>query len=418
MSMLNKARAAKKAISRAVFSKTVIAYLLFAVALAMTVVYSLWDVVWDPARINWGRLWWSLGLIVGLFSIGMFIGWMLESQNIRDDESSDFCLARRDFREERSKIAPKSQYFSQFHVWERANEINEMKCVELIDAGWRSTDSSVSEDEVVNATAHDIAFYASEGDVRAAMATETAILVDRAKGHEFCISRISQKLGEETIKILSKKEKIEFCEASYYLTDTEYDPKDSHPQLANGYYLSKKNSGKALGGAMSSIALMVAWSILIGGATMDQYYGSSGGAWVNTISRIGSLVAGVLRGFSIVDAFYLGMADVLRDKIGVLEKFYNCVMVDGNFIPDARTPTAKDVYEKARARQKALEDERAEKRRSDDAEAEAARKREEAYEAEEATRMAEEANRSVNETDRPKEAPKEGAKIDVSEILR
>lgn len=414
MSVMNKVRAAKKAVSRAVFSKTVIAYLLFAVALAMTVIYSLWDVVWDPERINWGRLWWSLGLIIGLFSVGMFIGWMLESQNIRDDEQSDFCLARRDFRAERAKIAPKSQYFSQFHVWERANEINEMKCVELIDAGWRSTDSSVSEDEVVNATAHDIAFYASEADIRAAMATETAVKVDRAKGHEFYISRISQKLGEDTIKILAKKEKVEFCEPAYYLTDTEYDPKDSHPQLANGYYLSKKNSGKAVGGALSSIALMAAWSILIGGATMDQYYGESGGAWVNTVSRIGSLIAGVLRGFAIVDTFYLGMANVLRDKIDVLEKFYNCVMVDGNFIPDARTPTAKDVYEKARARQKALEDERAEKRRADEAQAEEARKREEAYEAEEAIRMAEEANASSTSQSKPKEEPK----MDVNQIVR
>lgn len=391
MSVMRTARKAGKTIKRAVFSKTVLALLMLAVSAAITVVYSLWDVSWDPNRIDWGRLGWNMGLLIGLFLIGIFGGWMLEAQSLRDDPESGFCLAKREYADIHQQIEPKTQYFPQFYLWERADEINGIKEQKLIDAGWRMTGSVPEPGKVLNASAHDIACYATAEDIDAAAACDKAVKVDRDERHVFYIAKIGDKLAKETKAIILEKESIEFDPPSYFLTDTDFSASKGLPELAQGAYERKKNDKKAVWGVVSSVLLMAAWAALIGGAVVDSYYGGSASAWINTLSRISSLLGGTLRGLGIVDSYYDGLANLLKKKSNVLHKFKN-VMVDGNFVPDTRTETAQQVYERAMAeereaeakRQKALADARAEREASE-------AKREE-YEARQAEEMAKQAS--------------------------
>lgn len=333
-------------------SRSVISYLLILVSFAMAVTYSLFDVQWDIDKIVWGRLLWNMGLLIGIFLLGLFSGWMLEAQNNVQDELSEFSKSKALYQIERLKAVPKKQYFGQYRQWEVTNEINDLKAKELIDLGWRATDGDFDGQSVLNATAHDIAYYATEADLRNAVATDNAIEV-RRNGHVFYIAKISQELCDKTIKCLNRKCNIRFLEANYYWVDTNFDGDDTLPQFAEGLQIAKRNKGKAVGGVVSSIAFMVAFALLFAGATIDQFYGNTAEVWINTLSRVSGLFGGVLRGFGVADGYYDGLADLLKDKVGVLEGFYNCVMVDGNFVPDTNTKTARDLFLKAREEERA-----------------------------------------------------------------
>jgi hypothetical protein len=351
MNTVNKIKSARRKIGKSLLSRSAISYLMIAISFAMSVAYSLFDIQWNASKINWGRFIWNIGLLVGVFLIGLFSGWMLESQNVIQDELSEFSKAKALYQAERSKVSPKKQYFGQYRQWEVANEINGLKAKELIDVGWRSTDSDFSDGEILNATAHDIAYYATEEDIRQAAETDSAIEV-RRNGHVFYIAKISEKMRDATIKCLNEKCKLRFSEANYYWVDTNFSADDTLPQFAEGLRLGKYNRGKAVGGVASSIMFMFVLALLFAGATIDKFYGNTAEVWINTLSRIGALFGGVLRGIGIVDSYYDGLANQLKDKVNVLEGFYNCVMVDGNFSPDTNTKTAKEIFLKEREKER------------------------------------------------------------------
>lgn len=347
--IVNNAKKAKKAFSKAVFSKTFMSAMIFAVALAITVVYSLLGVSWDVSRIDWGKFTWNMSIIIGLFLLTMFSGWMLEQQNVLSDDMSELSKARKDYQNSRDKIRPKDQYFGQYYLWEKTRQLNAIKADALTAIGWRNADGGDCEGKVLNATAQDIANYATERDIDKAMAVSEndAVLVDHGT-KRFYISRISEEMGKETKKILTRDEKIDFCSAEYYLIGSSYDTKSNSPRFAKGKEESKRNTSKAVTSVMFSAITMVAWSVLVAGAAIDQFYGSSIDAYFNLLSRVISLFCGLTRGMGIADNYYNGLAILLRDKIEVLEGFYNCVMVDGNFKPDTLTTTAEGLFLKAR----------------------------------------------------------------------
>jgi hypothetical protein len=363
MSAINKIKETKRKVSRALFSRTAIAYLLILVSFAITVTYSLMDVRWDATKIDWGKFAWNMGLLLGIFVTGLFSGWMLEAQNLVADELSEFSKSKADYQEERNKILPKKQYFEQYRQWEVTNEINSLKAKELVEIGWRATDSDFSEDGILNATARDIAFYATEQDLRRAVKTDGAIEVKCNNGKTFYIAQISQELCDKTIKLLNEKCEIRFAEANYYLLDTNFEAEDTLPEFAQGLHLSKTNNRKARRGVESSLSFMLIVALLFAGATVDNFYGNTAEVWMNALSRVGGLLGGVLRGFGVADSFYDGLADMLKDKINVLEGFYNCVMKDGNFIPDTNTKTAKEVFLKAREAERIKAEKEAEERK-------------------------------------------------------
>lgn len=347
---IKQAKKTKKKLLKGAFNKTFMSTILFLVAIAVTVVYSLWGVSWNPSRINWGQLVWNMSLVVGLFLVALFCGWTMEQQNVLNDEESELSLARGDYKVSREKIRPKDQYFGQYYLWEKAKQINAMKANALQEIGWRSANGGTYAGEVLNATAQDIASYAYEDDIKRAMevAPNDAILVDHHDNHKFYISHISQEMGEATIEILTRKEKMDFCSAEYYLVGSSYDADDLSPRFAKGKSIAKKNNKKAVASIVGSVLLMTLWSILVGGAVVDEYYGGGTSTYFNLLSRLLALFSGFLRGIGISDNYYDGIALLLRDKIEVLENYYNCVMVDGNFKPDTETETAETIFLKAR----------------------------------------------------------------------
>ncbi len=347
---IKQAKKAKKKLLKGAFNKTFMSTVLFLISIAVTVIYSLWGVSWNPSRINWGQLVWNMSLIVGLFLVALFCGWTMEQQNILNDEESELSLARGDYKVSREKIRPKDQYFGQYYLWEKAKQINAMKADALQEIGWRSANGGTYAGEVLNATAQDIANYAYEDDIKRAMevAPNDAILVDHHDNHKFYISHISQEVGEATIEILTRKEKMDFCSAEYYLVGSSYDADDTSPRFAKGKTIAKKNNKKAVASIIGSVLLMTLWSILVGGAVVDEYYGGGTSTYFNLLSRLLALFSGFLRGIGISDNYYDGIALLLRDKIEVLENYYNCVMVDGNFKPDTETETAETIFLKAR----------------------------------------------------------------------
>ena len=347
--LVKTAKKTKKRLTKMAFSKTVLSTALFLIAIGVTVVYSLWGVSWDPKNIDWGRFAWNMSLVVGLFLVALFCGWTMEQQNVLGDEESELAIARTDYKASREKIRPKDQYFGQYYLWEKARQINAMKADALTQIGWRSANGGTYAGEVLNATAQDIAFHASESDIRRAEEVNPtdAVLVDR-DGYKFYIAHITHEMAEATIEILTRKEDLEFCSADYYLIGSSYDADDQSPRFAKGKRIAKKNNKKAIASIVGSVLLITCWSILVAGAVVDEFYGNSSNTYFNLISRILALLSGFLRGIGISDNYYDGIALLLRDKIEVLENFYNCVMVDGNFKPDTMTQTAEGIFLKAR----------------------------------------------------------------------
>lgn len=373
MGLLKKGREAKKKISKVAFSKFFIGLALSGMAVAFTIVYSLVSVGWDPRKVGWSKMVWQTGIIVGLYVVGLFVGWILEGQNVRDDETSDYCLAKRDYSSMRAKIDKDVQYFDQFYYWEKSREIVNSKIKSLLELGWKAKDSAPSDSlEVVNASAEEIAKYATPFDL--AQATkEEAIKVDHKDGHAFYISKIGEELSKKTIKILERDEGIDFCEANYYLTDSEIiDPK---PMLANGKYIKKKTEKKAKVSVLMHILSIAVWGLILAGAVIENSYAGSTEAWMNAISRLSAHFGGILGGMGVVDSYINGLADMLKDKINVLGFFFNCVVMDRNFVPDTSTKTAKEIYDWRIAKEKKEEEERL-------AESEARRKQAEADRAE------------------------------------
>ena len=408
---IKKGKKLKKRLVRAAFSKTFISGVLFVVAILITVVYSMWNVSWDPKRIDWGKFAWNMSLIIGLFLVALFCGWTMEQQNILSDEESELSIARGDYSKTREKIRPKDQYFGQYYLWEKARQINELKADALTQIGWRSANGGTYAGEVLNATAQDIAFYGTEDDIRRAeeIPSDDAVLVDHKNGKKFYISKITHEMAEETIKILKKDEEIEFCSPDYYLIGSSYDADDLSPRFAKGKTIAKKNTKKAAVSIVASVALMAVWAILVAGAVIDGGYGDSSDVYFNLLSRILSLFGGFLRGIGISDNYYEGIALLLRDKIEVLENFYNTVMVDGNFKPDTMTQTAEAIFLEAREKErKRLEEEKERKRREEEA-----RKLEE-------MKLAEEKEKPEPPKDEAKQAEKErimSEKVSISDMM-
>ncbi len=359
MSLMKSAREYKRKLSRIALSKTVFGIVLFVASVAFTLVYSLSSVGWDPDKVGWQKMVWNVGIVVGLFMIGIFIAWMIEGQSVCDDRDSLYSVARRDYEEKRKETGPKEQYFEQFYAWDKANQISEMKARELVDVGWRSSESPIV-GNVINATAHDIAYYATESDIISAESNEV-IQVDHHCGHVFYISKITEEMAKKTIAILKKDEGIEFAQPSYYLTESDYDSSKSLPDFAQGPRLVKENYKKAVGSVVTSVLIILVWAILVAGAYVDGSYADSSSAWMNAISRISANIGGIANGLGIVDSYYDRLAAVIFDKIRILSKFYSCVMVDQNFIPDTRTITAKEKYDEFCRKAK----ERADKERAD-----------------------------------------------------
>lgn len=356
--IVKQAKKTKKRITKAAFSKTFMSGALFCVAIGITVVYSLWNVKWDPNRIDWGKFAWNMSLIIGLFLVALFCGWTMEQQNILGDEESELSIARKDYKASREKIRPKDQYFGQYYLWEKARQINELKADALTQIGWRSASGGSYAGEVLNATAQDIAGHATEDDIIRAseINDDDAILIDHKDGKKFYVSKISKEMAEATIEILKRKENVDFCSADYYLIGSSYDADDLSPRFAKGKSIAKKNTKKAAVEILASVSLMALWAILVAGAMIDESYGGAESTYFNLLSRVMALFGGFLRGIGISDNYYTGIALLLRDKIEVLENFYNCVMVDGNFKPDTLTATAEGIFLKAREEEKKKQD--------------------------------------------------------------
>lgn len=357
--MLRKARGK---VSRAVFSKAVLSVAMMAVALAITVVYSLWGVAWDYNRIDWGKLTWNVGILIGLFVMMIYSGWVFEAKNIRDDEASDWYRAREGYRATRAKISPKRQYVPQYALAKRAQEINDLKAKELLNVGWRASYSDpVKDGDVANATAYEVAFFATPADIDAAAALKSqddAIKVSHDPNHVFYLTAISAKLAKDTKHVLEKVEKFDWCDAGWYMTDDDEQADGGTPTMARGKVIAKRSKAQALVGVLASLIYIAAWAVLIGGAYVDAWMGGSAEAWMNILARLSAIFSGVLRGFGIVDRYYESLTAILNDKASFLEGYYVEVMVDGNFVPDTRTRTAKDVFERARERERALEEEK------------------------------------------------------------
>ncbi len=406
---VKKGKRLKKKITRAAFSKTFISGVLFVVSILITIVYSLWNVKWDPNLIDWGKFAWNMSLIIGLFLVALFCGWTMEQQNILVDDESELSITRVDYKKVREKIRPKDQYFGQYYLWEKARQINELKADALTQIGWRSATGGTYAGEVLNATAQDIAFYATEDDIRQAenIPTNDAVLVDHKNGKRFYISHISHEMAEETIKILKKEEEIDFCSPDYYLIGSSYDADDLSPRFAKGKTIAKKNTKKAAVSIISSVALMALWAILVAGAVIDNSYGDNSEVYFNLLSRIMSLFGGFLRGIGISDNYYDGIALLLRDKIEVLENFYNVVMCDGNFKPDTLTATAESIFLEAREKE----------RKKRQAEEEAKRKEEEAKREELLKEEPKEEPKPKEEIKKEEQKKVMEEKISISEIM-
>ena len=355
-------RKARGKVSRAVFSKAVLSVAAMAVALAITFVYSLWGVAWDYGRIDWGKLTWNVGILIGLFVMMIYSGWVFEAKNIRDDEGSDWFKAREGYRATRAKISPKRQYVPQYALAKRAQEINDLKAKELLNVGWRASYSDqVKDGDAANATAYEVAFYATPADIDAAAALKSqddAIKVSHDPNHVFYLTAISAKLAKDTKHVLEKVERFDWCDAEWYMADDDESADDGTPAMARGKAIAKRGKLQAFVGVIASLAFIAAWAVLIGGAYVDAWMGGSAEAWMNTLARLSAIFSGVLRGFGIVDHYYESLTAILNDKSSFLEGYYVEVMVDGNFTPDTRTRSAKEIFEKARERERAAEEAR------------------------------------------------------------
>lgn len=280
--------------------------IIFIVALVTIMTYAN-DLIIDPTHVNWWEWLTRTLILVGIQIPSIILGELMSADRHKEDAEGVYQKALKRMRANLSAIKDTKIYFSQFFFWFKNRENFNVKCDYLMSHEFGGLEAVY----IVRYVTREDLIPLSKGPIRKT----------DGKGREITIRSIPEYKMPYVEQVVSGKLDIADNSYSYYLS-ADSGKGSSMSILQEGSRISKERTKLRTRNRALKIATFLLFSVVWAMVAVDT--GSDIGAtqtWLNLVSRLASMVAGLLSGWltSIIDVKLA--ARELDVKSEVLEEF-------------------------------------------------------------------------------------------------
>ena len=338
-------------------TKKLLSYVLLGVLLTFILVLTWIPIVFDIGNLNFNK--WltntliSIGIMIAAIILGEIFGEDKQKEKVvykldKDGNPTEQIIgglyqkALYEFNVKLKELIDTQIhiYFHQFYIWFKAKELKQKKESYLVDNGF---------DQMV---AHLIVKYIERDDLEK-MKEGVFTKVDEKTGKTVKFKKIHDDEYEILLDIYSTEFKIDSPKYTYYLSAFGHSTSESI--LEQSTELEKREKINKTFHRVFKIMLSVFISALLGMAAIQEL--SEGGvqeAAVNTISRLTSLVGGLLSGYMTSIIAVKIAAQKLENKTQVLS-FMTTYIATGEFKPKSYEELVEEEEQKEIEEQEKIE---------------------------------------------------------------
>ena len=328
-------------------TKKLLSYVLLGVLLVFILVLTWIPIVFDIGNLNFNK-WFtntliSIGIMIAAIILGEIFGEDKQKEKVvykldKDGNPTEVIIgglyqkALYEFNKKLKELVDTQIhiYFHQFYIWFKARELKQKKESYLVDNGF---------DQMA---AHLIVRFIEKDDLEK-MKAGVFTKVDEKTGKEIKFKKIHDDEYQVLLEIFSTDFQIDAPKYTYYLSAFGHSTSESI--LEQSTELEKREKINKTFHRVFKILLSVFISALLGMAAIQEL--TEGGvkeAAVNTISRMISLVGGLLSGYMTSIVAVKLAAQKLENKTQVLS-FMTSYMEKGEFKPKTYEELVKEEEE-------------------------------------------------------------------------
>ncbi len=330
-------------VSSSSLTKRGMAYATVFFLVMLTTILSLYNVEWDPSKVDW-KVWiYKTVLLLGLFWGAMLVFEFASADRFKSDPQGPYMLARGKYDVSYDIIKGSIQYFSQFFTWARREEVENKEIEYLCECGFtvsnaRNSVRYVKESDIETLKIHSINPLDEEGN--------PIMITDPSSpyfGKKLIIGQIKTSEQEKALRfVLSGGITIKTESYTFYLT-----AEDGHSNvgmLEEAPVLQKEESRSLVTERIVKTAYCILVALFWAAITIKDFYGSSTEAWFNLITRLAAIVSGAMSGVANADMMMGYRVRILENKAQVLS-LYDTDMRCKRFSPDTENDEERKSYE-------------------------------------------------------------------------
>ena len=329
-------------------TKKLLSYVLLGVLLTFILVLTWIPIVFDIGNLNFNK-WFtntliSIGIMIAAIILGEIFGEDKQKEKVvykldRDGNPTEeivgglYQKALYEFSKKIKELVDKEIhiYFHQFYIWFKARELKQKKESYLVDNGF---------DQMA---AHLIVKFIEKDDLEK-MKEGVFTKIDEKTGKEIKFKKIHDDEYQVLLEIFSTDFQIDAPKYTYYLSAFGHSTSESI--LEQSTEIEKREKINKTFHRVFKILLSVFISALLGMAAIQELTeGGAKEAAVNTISRMISLVGGLLSGYMTSIVAVKLAAQKLENKTQVLS-FMTSYMEKGEFKPKSYEELVEEEEEK------------------------------------------------------------------------
>lgn len=329
-------------------TKKLLSYVLLGVLLTFILILTWIPIVFDIGNLNFNK-WFtntliSIGIMIAAIILGEIFGEDKQKEKVvykldRDGNPTEeivgglYQKALYEFSKKIKELVDKEIhiYFHQFYIWFKARELKQKKESYLVDNGF---------DQMA---AHLIVKFIEKDDLEK-MKEGVFTKIDEKTGKEIKFKKIHEDEYQVLLEIFSTDFQIDAPKYTYYLSAFGHSTSESI--LEQSTEIEKREKINKTFHRVFKILLSVFISALLGMAAIQELTeGGAKEAAVNTISRMISLVGGLLSGYMTSIVAVKLAAQKLENKTQVLS-FMTSYMEKGEFKPKSYEELVEEEEEK------------------------------------------------------------------------
>lgn len=329
-------------------TKKLLSYVLLGVLLTFILILTWIPIVFDIGNLNFNK-WFtntliSIGIMIAAIILGEIFGEDKQKEKVvykldKDGNPTEeivgglYQKALYEFSKKIKELVDKEIhiYFHQFYIWFKARELKQKKESYLVDNGF---------DQMA---AHLIVKFIEKDDLEK-MKAGVFTKVDEKTGKEIKFKKIHDDEYQVLLEIFSTDFQIDAPKYTYYLSAFGHSTSESI--LEQSTEIEKREKINKTFHRVFKILLSVFISALLGMAAIQELTeGGAKEAAVNTISRMISLVGGLLSGYMTSIVAVKLAAQKLENKTQVLS-FMTSYMEKGEFKPKSYEELIEEEEEK------------------------------------------------------------------------